>query len=363
MSGRPEDDMPDPVDEAYVRAQAMLSQDDEAARAARRARVLAAVAGSAGQEPEPEAAPEPAVDLVQLPPRRRSLPSWGGWLAAASVAAVSLLMVTQFYQPIRPPPPATTAAANASPAPPSGPVLAKPNPAADGAAAPPKSEPSNVAPAQAEPPPPSEAARDRLAKPPAPEAAAPPAPASPPPVAYAQPAPPPPPPPQPSDNVVAGASRRAAPTALAAPQTAAPQQAAPLVAPLAAAPKATTNAPAARGGAARDEADSPAIGEMVVTAERTAPRDPAARLRVAAAQGSLAEAKTLIARGARVDAADADGDTALIVAVRSDKPEVAALLRRHGASLGHRNQAGESARSLAAALADPEMDRALRLRR
>ncbi len=354
---RPEDDMPDPVDEAYVRAQAMLSPDEDAARAARRARVLAAVASSAGQEPEPEAGREPAADLVQLSPRRRALPRWGGWLAAASVAAVSLLMVTQFYQPIRPPPPATTAAANASPPPPSGPVLAKPNPTADGAAAPPNSEPLKVAPAQAEPPPPSEAARDRLANHPAPEAAAPPAP-TPPPVAYAQPAPLPPPPPQPADNVVAGASRRAAPTALAAPQTAAPQKAAPLVAPLAAAPRATTNAPAAR-----DEADGLAIGEMVVTAERTAPRDPAARLRIAAAQGSLAEAKTLIAHGASVDAADADGDTALIVAVRADKPEVAALLRRHGASLDHKNQTGESARSLAAALANPAMDRALRLRR
>ncbi len=342
MSGRPEDDMPDPVDEAYVRARAMLNQDEDAARAARRARVLAAVASSAGQEPEPEAAPEPPVDLVQLPPRRRAPPRWGGWLAAASVAAFSLLMVTQFYQPIRPPPPAT----NASPAPPSGPVLAKPNPAADRAAAPPKSEPASVAPAQAEPPPPTEAARDRAAKPPAP---APPAPAPPPPVAYAQPAPPP----QPSDNVVAGASRRTTPTALAAPQTAAPQKAAPLVA-----PKATTNAPAAR-----DEADELAMGEMVVTAERTAPRDPAARLRLAAAQGSLAEAKTLIAHGARVDAADENGDTALISAVRENHPEIAALLRRHGASLDRHNHAGQSARGLASALANPEMDRALGLSR
>ena len=105
------------------------------------------------------------------------------------------------------------------------------------------------------------------------------------------------------------------------------------------------------------------MGEMVVTAERTAPRDPAARLRLAAAQGSLAEAKTLIAHGARVDAADENGDTALISAVRENHPEIAALLRRHGASLDRHNHAGQSARGLASALANPEMDRALGLSR
>ena len=40
------DAAPDPIDKAYVQAEAML--DDEAARAARRARVLGAVAAEAG---------------------------------------------------------------------------------------------------------------------------------------------------------------------------------------------------------------------------------------------------------------------------------------------------------------------------
>jgi ankyrin repeat protein len=85
------------------------------------------------------------------------------------------------------------------------------------------------------------------------------------------------------------------------------------------------------------------------------------RLRAAAAAGRADEVATLLAAGASVDAADADGDTALMKAVQAGRPAVAALLRRHGASLDHKNRAGESARDVAAAKADPRLDRALGL--
>ncbi|HEY5009449.1 MAG TPA: hypothetical protein VII42_15730, partial [Caulobacteraceae bacterium] len=77
------DATPDPIDKAYVQAEALLS--DEEARTARRARVLAAVAS--------EAAAAPAV--------RR--PAWrrGGWLAAASVAGLGVLIATHIYTPPR----------------------------------------------------------------------------------------------------------------------------------------------------------------------------------------------------------------------------------------------------------------------
>ena len=65
-------------------------------------------------------------------------------------------------------------------------------------------------------------------------------------------------------------------------------------------------------------------------------------------------------RGRRpVDAADAAGDTALMRAARARHPAAAALLRRHGASLDARNQAGQSARALAASVDDPHLNRAL----
>ncbi len=88
--------------------------------------------------------------------------------------------------------------------------------------------------------------------------------------------------------------------------------------------------------------------------------DPAARLRAAAAAaGRTAELAALLDQGVAADAPDAAGDTALMKSVRADRPAAAALLRRHGASLDRRNQAGESARDLAAGKADPALDRAL----
>ena len=70
---------PDPIDAAYVRAEAALA--DEPARAARRARVLAA------------AALEPAA------PVRRSMRRPVGWLAAASVAGLGVFLAIRSYPP------------------------------------------------------------------------------------------------------------------------------------------------------------------------------------------------------------------------------------------------------------------------
>jgi ankyrin repeat protein len=87
----------------------------------------------------------------------------------------------------------------------------------------------------------------------------------------------------------------------------------------------------------------------------------AARLRAAAAAGRTAEMDALLAQGVPVDAPDADGDTALMNSIQADQPAAAALLRRHGASLDRRNQAGESARDMAAAKGDAEINQAIGL--
>jgi len=301
------DHAPDPIDKAYVQAEAVLS--DEADRAARRARVLAAVAQAA-----PEAAPSA--------PRR----TWarGGWLVAASVAGVSVLLATQVRPPIQTEPP---------PAPPAPTAAAPQITAEESPSAPP---PAAKAPAQATPRPSRAPAAQPLApapvfEAPASEPAAPPAPA---------PAPPPPPPlPIPQ---VARARPEALPPAAAAPS------------------------PAMDGG----------LSELVVTGSRIPPGEarrvaaPAAspdrlatRLRDAAARGRTAEVSALLRRGVPVDAPDDEGETALMKAVRGNHPDAAALLRRQGASLDLRSQAGQSARDLAASIGDAELDRALGLER
>ena len=83
---------PDPMDKAYAEAEAMLS--DDAARAARRARVLAAVAAA----PPAEASPA------------RSPGIWrrGGALAAAGLAGLVVLVATQVHPPAPLGPPAPT---------------------------------------------------------------------------------------------------------------------------------------------------------------------------------------------------------------------------------------------------------------
>jgi hypothetical protein len=292
----------DSMDKAYAEAEALLA--DKAARAARRARVLGAVAA------------EPAAVAPHAPVAARRPSAWGrgGWLAAASVAGLGVFLALRVYQPtLTPPqvaPPSATASASAPP-----PAIAAP---------------PSMAPAKAP------AAPKRRAA-----------------VASVEPAPAPEPP-----------IATSAPEPLARePFRAAPPPAAPQIAP----------APAA--AAARASAGE--ISEMVVTGTRIphppllanlkaapgSPADQAERLAAAAATGRIAEVTALLAARAPVDAADEEGETALMKAVLADQPAAAALLRRHGASLDLKNHAGASARDMAASVGDAALDKALGLSR
>jgi len=305
------DATPDPIDTAYAQAEGVLH--DEAARAARRARVLAA------------AAREPAAPVDATPRRRPALGRYGGWLAAASVAGVSVLVATQVYSPARAPP-------RVAP-PPAAPVsqpMVSPQPAAETA--------------------PTAARESPRATPIAPRATA-----------------------QPRDRAAADvAQAQPAPSAPALLPTSPPQQ--PVAAP--APPPPALSAPTARAFAPAAAPPPPArasestIQELVVvTGEKRAavkaaagsPADLAAKLRDAAAAGRTSDVKALLAKGAPVDAPDDDGETALMKGVKGDHPKAVALLRRYGASLETRNHAGQSARDMAVPLGDPDLDRALGL--
>lgn len=308
------DPAPDPIDKAYLEAEAVLSED-EAARRARRDRVLAAVA-------DQRAAEAPATA------GRRSLWRDGGWLVAASVAALVGFLALQLYRPLPHPPP-------------------KPAPAAapKGSAAP--LVPPPPAPAQSAAPPPKVAAAPRASREPPTIAAPPP----PPPMVASAPAaravpsaeePPPPPPPSPRDM------------AKAAPAPAPPETV-----------TVTAERREANAGAAPPSAEAPSggelVSEMIVTAERRGGVDLGAKLRAAAADGRTKEVQTLLDQGAPVDAPDADGYTALMDSIEGDHPATAALLIRNGASLDLKNRAGESARDLAAKQGDRALNRALGL--
>jgi len=272
---------PDPLDRAYAQAETML--EDEGSRAARRARLLAAVHG------------EGRTETVRAPTasRRRPLP-WrhGGWLAAASVAALGVLVA------VREPRSYVSSEATAEFAPPSA---ATASPRMGGPASPATSADDAVAP---EGPPPSGETAE---------------------VEAAAPLPPPPPlrPPPPS-------------------------------APAPAAPRDTAEA-AAPGG----EIDSTAASAR--SAAAASPPVAEARLRAAATAGRVSELTALLEEGVLVDAADEVGDTALIKAVRANRPAAAALLQRYGADLDLENRQGESARDIAASIGDPELTRALSL--
>jgi hypothetical protein len=322
------DAMPDPIDKAYVEAEAVLS--DEAARAARRARVLAAVAH--------QGAVDAATPAVRPRPWRR-----GGWLVAACVSGLALVVAIQVYRPTPYPPPTRPTAGPATPA-----VAAKgtvPAPVAPAPAltsAPQRNAPPRAAKAEAGPPPVSAA----TAPPPAAQSAAS-APQAFPSDELAPAAPPPPPPLQ--------ADARSPRAASIQPSQPSPPQS------------------AAAG-------DGTQVTEMVVTAEkrespkRSAPvsigafdgrsrdiADPGERLRAAAAAGRTGDVETILEQGALVDAPDARGDTALMKSIQADRPAAAALLRQHGASLDQKNHAGKSAADMAKAKGDPELNQALGL--
>ena len=108
---------------------------------------------------------------------------------------------------------------------------------------------------------------------------------------------------------------------------------------------------------------APALGALSKSEPSAGmPSDRAARLRAAAAAGRATEVEALLDQGAPVDAPDGAGDTALMKSIQADHPAAAAVLRRHGANLDHRNHAGESARDIARSKNDPDLDQAIGLR-
>ena len=303
------------MDKAYLEAEAVL--DDDAARAARRARVLAAVAR--------EATPAQATASARRP-------AWGRarWLAAAGVAGLGLLVVTQIYRPAQHQPPIAPSAA---------PAPAAQAAASSGPPAPAVGTPAPPAPAVKAVPPPSGVAAQ----------AAPPvlAPTIAPPTELAAPPPPPPPPP---------AAMAASPRASPADEAAAPPPASSdsVVVTAERRQQRLEKVPVAVStfsGQSRDAAPAAPSGGL--------PADQAASLRAAAAAGRAADIEGLLAKGVPVDAADAAGETALMKSVQADHPAAAAVLRRHGASLDRRDNAGESARDMAASKDDSALDRAL----
>lgn len=306
----------DPMDTAYVQAESVL--EDDAARAARRARVLAAVA-------------ETAVTPTAEPAPSRTGWRHGGWLVAASVAAVSVFVAVQinpppvFERPITPTPAPPTAQQPPRESPPpavdptpqrlaSGPpavVAPKPVPKPSGPSL-------SIAPVAA----PVEAREPEIAALPAP-------------------APPPPPP-------LAAAMERRMPPAREPRQVSAPAR--------------------VRGGTqASDMASKSVIEELVVTGARiesaSSPAALAQQLRDAAAAGQSRQLAILLARDVPIDGVDDDGETALMKAVQARQLDAVAFLRRRGADLDLKNNEGRSVRDMAAKLADPALDKALGLNR
>jgi hypothetical protein len=301
----------DPMDEAYLRAEQAL--DDEAARAARRARVLAAVAKDAAAAPAP--APSP----------RGPIRRYGGWLAAAGVAGLSVWTAQQVYRPAPPREEAATA-----------PSIAQTQAQAP---APLTLPPSSAAPRASSPPPPVMARREAspLAEP---------GPAAPP----AEVAPPPPLPIPPVEKPIAQAP------AFAPAPPPPPSPAAPAVA---AKPSAPTQETVVVTGSRIQRREFAAPATVMSGALASKALDGPMRLREAATAGRTADIETLLSQGVPVDAADENGETALMKSIEAGQRDAAALLRRHGASLDQKNHAGLNARDLAAAKNDPALDQAL----
>lgn len=320
-------DTPDPIDKAYDQAEAMLS--DDAARAARRARVLAAVAHEPAMAAASVAAAPVAAHPISAPQVRRSVWRRNGWLAAACVAVLCVVLAVQYRPPVVRPHPAARPSAPAAAA--ALPATAVMPPSAAVSETPHRTPPQ---PPQLKKAPRSEPARAETA-PPKPKAF----PAA---------------PPESVQEVVVTGSRIPHPGLTSA-------------SPL-------TTADASSAKAADDRAYAPVAAPAPpppppLLAAQAEPmfgaRDiaPAESLAAAAAAGRTAEVERLLAHGAAVDATDAKGDTALMRSIRADKPAVASVLLRHGASLDRKNKAGESARDMAKAVDDAKLDKALGIER
>jgi len=297
----PEHDMPRGAEEqAYLDAEALL--DNDAMRADRRARVLDAITDT------------PSVPVPTAHERRPGRPFLrpGGWLAAAGVAGLSALVAIDYYTPPeqRKPPGTSTSASRApASAPPSG-VRAQLDPASQPTprlppATPPRGEdgaaPQEAAAVESAP---SPQARHEPSPFPAPAPTAPPVPGR-----YAE---------------LADAPAQAAPAPGAAREAVAAMRA------------------AGAGTAAETRSDQ------------------AGRLRAAASQGRVSELTDLLAQGVSIDARGPSGETALMSAVRDRQVAAAELLVRHGADPDLENDAGISARDIAAAIEDPRLTRALK---
>lgn len=340
------DATPDPMDQTYVQAEALLSEED--ARATRRARTLAAVA----RERAAPAAP-PAAAWTTL---RRSALQRGGWLAAAGVAGLSVVLAAQLRQltPRQQPSASIQPAASRPAAAPQPPAAATPRAAARHATPIPSAP--RIAAARTPAAPAATLAPAPRAFPAAPPAAA----TIPGPPPADVPAPPPLPIPparvdQPKYQVpVAPVAVPSPPSPPAPPLQIPPAR---LFGPIPPAPDVGAQQRSAFPAANYSDLRSGGAADT----QSSASSNPAWRLRAAAAAGRTAEVKALLAQGVPVDAADVDGDTALMKSIQADHPAVAALLRRHGARLDLTNRAGESARDMAMAKGDARLDRVIGL--
>jgi hypothetical protein len=375
----PEHDKPDPLDEAYVDAEALLN--DEAERAARRARVLAAVDADAAPLHQVAAAasmaaaasPSEPTTIPNVPPRR-SIWRRNSWLAAACVAGLGLFIALKVYQPIQPPRPMQRTPAHVA----AGSRTKLVTPPAPGAAPPLRP----IATPLVRPAPPLPVIVPRMKAPvlnqsTAPVMAVPPAPQAFPvkPGTEVQ-------------EVIVTGSRipHPAPTG-SSPVTVQDRKAARAAS--AAKPGSDGTSATIVGGASSGGLNAgtqftyaapPPPPPPPPPAEAFAPSPPppgaaldgkrmaalaspelGARLGAASAEGRTSDVKALLADGAPVDAPDDHGDTALMRSVRADKPAVAALLLRHGASLDRKNHAGVSARDMAKLVGDEKLNRALGL--
>jgi hypothetical protein len=310
----------DPIEKAYTQAEELL--DDSNSRAARRARILGAVA----QEPVDHTAPN-------LSSHRR--PAWwrGDWLAAASIAGLGVFLATRVYQlapqPLRtiPTPPPVFAPAASEPATTSLPPAAAKTISRAGRA--PMLKSAAPAPLAATP---SRLDIRPVASPPMPAPMA----------ARAFPAEASPPP---SQQVIVTAERRASPPAAGKSEFTGGMR--------------DGNLGALSSARMAEKPAPPLIGSET---DEGSPSVQAGNLRAASAGGRLAEIETLLAMGAPVDAPDVDGETALMKSIQADEPAAAALLLRHGAKLDQRNRAGMSARQMATAVGDPALERAVGLK-